>query len=727
VIGFVLALLAAQPVASAKAPAPSSSPGVAELARGFAAYRAGEYHAAAQALRGAVGKDLRSKDWALFVLAESEFYDGNYRAAREAFEKVARGKGRPAQMAPFRIADCLWMEGDRTKAATSYGRLAKTASARAGDAALARFRIAEVAGDRNRDAARPQLLAIARDFPAHPLADEALRRLGAGTPATPLTTPPPPPVPATTPPVTPPASDLAPGDRLRRADSLAKDRHWDEALAELAKLPTTLPPDLAGERDYQIGMTKFRMRRDYPTAGALLLGAVDQLARASAEKAASAQFHGARALSRADRDDEAIAGYRKVIAQFPHSRWAAEAQYLSGWLEYNRGRFRESIPAFQATLDKYGGSAFADDAAWSLAFANFLLGNTTEAAAGLDRYGRLAPTGIASDEIAGRVKYWRARIKEKAGQKDEAAAGYRELAQRGPFLWYGLLARARLKQAGQTVPIELPVKKFAVEAPSKPLREPSVARATELIEAGMTAEAGDELEQNEKEILKHLGGDKALPWLIDLYKRAGNYHRIYRLGESRGAGALGADPLRDPGTRAMWEAAYPRAYQPLVDKYGGASANPELFLYAIMRKESGFDPHNVSYADARGLLQMIPPTSTQVAAAMGEPFFPDQLYDPEINVRLGASYIGQLYTKFGRELQLTAGAYNGGPRMMARWCEQNAKYPTDEFVELIAFPQTREYAKRVTTIYAKYRYLYGAAPYEVPLVLTTKVGPGPTY
>ena len=89
-------------------------------------------------------------------------------------------------------------------------------------------------------------------------------------------------------------------------------------------------------------MTKFHMRRDYPTAGALLLGAVDHL---SGDKAASAQFHGARAMSRVDRDDEAIAGYRKVIAQFPHSRFAPEAQYLSGWLEYNRGRFRQSIRA----------------------------------------------------------------------------------------------------------------------------------------------------------------------------------------------------------------------------------------------------------------------------------------------------------------------------------------------------------------------------------------------
>jgi hypothetical protein len=53
------------------------------------------------------------------------------------------------------------------------------------------------------------------------------------------------------------------------------------------------------------------------------------------------------------------------------------------------------MPAFQATLDTFGKSAFADDAAWCLAFAHFLLGNAAEAAAGLERYGRLPATGIA--------------------------------------------------------------------------------------------------------------------------------------------------------------------------------------------------------------------------------------------------------------------------------------------------------------------------------------------
>src|SRR5678816_3918819 len=102
-----MAVLAAQPPAPAAAAAAAPAPGVSELSKGFAFYRLGDYHAAVQALRTAVGKDLRSKDWALFILAESQFYEGEYRAARETFEKVAHGHERPAEMAPFRVADCL--------------------------------------------------------------------------------------------------------------------------------------------------------------------------------------------------------------------------------------------------------------------------------------------------------------------------------------------------------------------------------------------------------------------------------------------------------------------------------------------------------------------------------------------------------------------------------------------------------------------------------------------
>ncbi|HTB58744.1 MAG TPA: transglycosylase SLT domain-containing protein [Polyangia bacterium] len=715
-LGLTIALWAAHGTA---APARPTS----NLARGFAAYRAGEYHDAAKALRTALGEKLRNEDWAAFLLGESEFYDGDYRAARTAFERASHAHGgKPAAMAPFRIADCLWMQGDRAAAAKAYAGLVKKAAPTTGDVALARFRIAEAAVARDPAGAKKQFLAIARDFPAHPLGDEALRRTG--TPAAPA-------APATkeAAPAAPTATDnLSVPDRLRRAESLTKDRHWDEALAELDRLPATLPPEQAAERDYQIGMTKFHMRRDYAKAGDLLLATVPHL---SGDKAASAAFHGARALSRVDRDDEAIAGYRKVVAEFPRSHFAAEAQYLSGWLEYNRGRFKESLPALQATLDHFGKSAFADDAAWCLAFAHFQLGDAAEATAGLERYARIPATGITDAERGDRVAYWRARFRDKLGPKDgkaEALEGYRALARRAPLSFYGLLARARLKEAGQSEPLALPSKKIAVVAPGKTARDPIVARAEELADAGMDVEAGAEIERDEKGILQRAGGEKAAPWLLELYRRAEDFHRAYHFVESHDMGALAADPHADDGVRAFWEAAFPRAYAPLVDRYGPPAGNPELYLYAIMRKESGFDPHDVSYADARGLLQMIPPTSARVAAKAGDPFYPDQLYDPEVNIRLGALYIGALYKKFGGEVPLAAGAYNAGPRAMARWCTQHGTHPTDEFVELVAFAQTREYVKRVTSLYATYRFLYGPKPYEIPLTLNTKVSPeGPDY
>ena len=172
--------------------------------------------------------------------------------------------------------------------------------------------------------------------------------------------------------------------------------------------------------------------------------------------------------------------------------------------------------------------------------------------------------------------------------------------------------------------------------------------------------------------------------------------------------------------RSFWEAAFPRAYAPLVEEYGPPAGNPDLYLYAIMRKESGFDPHDVSYADARGLLQMIPPTSARVAARAGEPFFADELYDPAVNIHLGALYIGSLFKKFGGEIPLSAGAYNAGRAPWGAGAEQHAAHPTDEFVELIAFAQTREYAKRVASLYAKYRYLDGPTPFEIPASSTPR-------
>src|SRR5207247_729808 len=178
---------------------------------------------------------------------------------------------------------------------------------------------------------------------------------------------------------------------------------------------------------------------DYPKAAALLLGVYPKL---SGEKAAFAAFHGARALSRVDRDDEAIVGYRKVGERYPASRWAPEAQFRAGWLELNRGRFRESLPGLKDTLARYGKSAFANDAAWFLCLAHFLLDEPAQALPALEQYARLS--GADGDAVR-RTLYWRARILQKLGRTEEARTLYRESVRRWPLDYYGLLARQRLQ------------------------------------------------------------------------------------------------------------------------------------------------------------------------------------------------------------------------------------------------------------------------------------------
>jgi soluble lytic murein transglycosylase len=63
---------------------------------------------------------------------------------------------------------------------------------------------------------------------------------------------------------------------------------------------------------------------------------------------------------------------------------------------------------------------------------------------------------------------------------------------------------------------------------------------------------------------------------------------------------------------------------------------------------------------------------------------------------------------------------------MQRWCDLNGKRPFDEFVELVTYEQTREYIKRVSSIYAHYRYLYDGKPWVPPMALDCrpeKTGP----
>jgi len=140
-LGVCIALAAATTAPAARGP-------LADLARGFLALRAGNYHESARALDGLAQKLPRNRDYALYLLGESLFYDGSYAKARAAFSELAKSRpSRFAGIAAWRATDCQWMQGQRKEAAEAYRRLlaGKTPGT---DPAVARFRLAEFAAEK---------------------------------------------------------------------------------------------------------------------------------------------------------------------------------------------------------------------------------------------------------------------------------------------------------------------------------------------------------------------------------------------------------------------------------------------------------------------------------------------------------------------------------------------------------------------------------------------------
>jgi soluble lytic murein transglycosylase len=304
---------------------------------------------------------------------------------------------------------------------------------------------------------------------------------------------------------------------------------------------------------------------------------------------------------------------------------------------------------------------------------------------------------------------------DQLSRGDEAKKLWRDLANEYPFSYYALLARARLKERGITLgPFGDGARGTApplAELDLKLTEDPVVRRVDELIAAGLTVEAGVELRRGESELVHRYSAPRALPVLFDRYMKAENFNRPHQLAETYSGSALKMDPSGESTTRKWWETVYPRAYREFIEKYSPSGDDPPYYLYTIMQKESAYNPHDVSYADAIGLLQMIPPTSKRVALRIDTEYTDDVLYDPEGNIRFGAWYIGHLLQKFKGQIPLGAGSYNAGPRAMMKWVKMHGTHPLDEFIELTPYVQTREYMKKVLDIYSRYLWLYEKQDY----------------
>jgi soluble lytic murein transglycosylase len=467
----------------------------------------------------------------------------------------------------------------------------------------------------------------------------------------------------------------------RRGDELFRLRRNEQALAAYERALGLGSLDASGDEraGRQRGHTLFRLRR-YTEAAEVF---------APLGPEAENRIAHARSVARAG-DAPGAAEELERIAQEVRGNQGARAKLLAALLwetenEHARARRLFASLAGGAAKTSYGAAAL-----WRLAWEAYRAGRYEEALGHLERLQERDVGPIA----ALRVRYWHARAAQRAGRPGTAEV-FGAIAREFPLSYYGWRASARAA-LGPSEEAHLQIGRGQAKlAPSE------LARPRILLEAGLGEAARAELDSL---FVRVRGLDDRLA-LAELYADAGDFHRPQRLVVDAYKEALAQGPWHGPVE--LWWHAWPAPFRDAVlgATLGREGLEPAL-VYAVMREESGYRPDVLSVSGARGLLQLMPETAERVARREALPRFSlDDLFLPDLNIRLGAAYLEELLMRFSGRASVAIGGYNAGPHRVVEWLDGSA-LEDDEWVESIPYEQTRGYVKRVLRSVRAYRVLY---------------------
>ena len=119
----------------------------------------------------------------------------------------------------------------------------------------------------------------------------------------------------------------------------------------------------------------------------------------------------------------------------------------------------------------------------------------------------------------------------------------------------------------------------------------------------------------------------------------------------------------------------------LIRKYANLHGVDENLVWAVIRRESGFNPGAVSPKGAMGLMQLMPGTAAMLGVK--------DAFDVEQNIQGGIKYLEMCLARFDQDVGLALAAYNAGPGNV------------DKYQGCPPFPETIEYVKIVLRDYGQ--------------------------
>ncbi len=397
---------------------------------------------------------------------------------------------------------------------------------------------------------------------------------------------------------------------------------------------------------------------------------------------------------REDDSNRARDAFQRIVADFPGSALAPGAMLRIGRI-YEELRDYDAARAEYARLyGKYPSSDSAEEARFRAPWTYYM---TRRYASAARMFAAMRPhaRSVADRDM---FDYWHARALEKSGDAAGARAIYLRLAGSIDSNYYPALASRRVAAVTAELPAaSAPDPSFeGVPSSNSALVRFHLSRIDAMRSVGLK-----ELEAGEFRALEsESAGDPNLrAFVLAGLISAGAWY------DAIGA-AVRMEKRGDLGPAEAERIRYPRAYWNLFSSAARQRSLDPWLVLALARQESLFNPHAKSVSDAQGLMQLLPSTARRVAQQSGMQTGGGlNLYDPELNISLGTSYLENLFAMFGGDEFKAVAAYNGGEHAVQNW---TSKFPgpDDEWVENIGYRETREYVKRVIGGRREYLLLY---------------------
>jgi soluble lytic murein transglycosylase len=167
---------------------------------------------------------------------------------------------------------------------------------------------------------------------------------------------------------------------------------------------------------------------------------------------------------------------------------------------------------------------------------------------------------------------------------------------------------------------------------------------------------------------------------------------------------------------------YVSPYKEILLKHTRNCNLDEAVVLGLVHQESRFIADARSSAGATGLMQLMPETARLTARAIGMTDFQhSRLTRPEVNARLGTSYLRQIRDRFSANYAFAAAAYNAGPHRARKW-QKDKPLEGAIYVESIPFTETRLYVEKVLANAVYYSALRGDRPLSLKNILGTIEG-----